>query len=202
MGLFTKDIETLNDLFVHTLQTIYYAENQIADTLPTLIDKARSPDLQAALQSHLGETQNQIGRLEQVFAMHGEEAKQGSCPAIDGILKAGNGMIGDVADESVRDAAITHAAQLVEHYEIAQYGALIAWARELGRDDCASVLDQNLQEEKGADARLTRVADGRVNARAGATATGYATEAGNASSYADTGATGYAASGASSRTGY
>lgn len=166
MGLFSKDIETLNDLFVTGLQSIYYAENQIAGTLPKLIDQATAPDLKAALQAHLGETQNQIARAEQVFAMHGEEAKQGSCPAIDGILKAGNGMIGNVADAQVRDAAITHAAQLVEHYEIAMYGTLIAWVRELGRDDCAGVLEQSLAEEKGADAKLTRVAESRVNAAA------------------------------------
>lgn len=167
MGLFTKDIETLNDLFVHGLQTIYYAENQIAETLPTLIEKAEAPELKAALQAHLGETQNQITRVEQVFAQHGAEAKQSDCPAIDGILKAGNGMIGNIADTQVRDAAITSAAQMVEHYEIAQYGTLIAWAKELGRDDCAALLNQTLDEEKGADAKLTRVAETRVNARAG-----------------------------------
>ena len=166
MGLFTKDIETLDELFVQGLESIYYAEGQIAEALPKRIEMATAPELRAALESHLGETQAQIRRVEQVFAMHGAEARQSDCIAIDGILKAGNALIGMVADAGVRDAAIVGSTQLVEHYEIAQYGSLIAWVRQLGRDDCASVLEQTLAEEKGADAALTRLAQGRINPRA------------------------------------
>ena len=163
MGLFTKDIETLDDLFVHGLQTIYYAEHQIADALPKLIDKASDPQLQAGFQQHLRETENQIRRLEQVFSQHGVEPQQTTCPAIDGILKAGDGMAGNITDEQVLDAALASAAQMVEHYEIAQYGSLIAWARALGRDDCAQVLDQTLSEEKATDEKLTRLAESGLN---------------------------------------
>jgi ferritin-like metal-binding protein YciE len=166
MGLFTKDIETLNDAFVHTLQTTYYAENQITQALPKMIDMATSPELRQGLEQHLRETETQIARLEQVFGMHGVEPQQATCPAIDGIIKAANSMAGNVADSRVLDAVLTSGAQLVEHYEIAQYGTLIAWARELGRDDCASVLGETLAEEKATDERLTRLAEARVNGAA------------------------------------
>ncbi|WAJ29456.1 YciE/YciF ferroxidase family protein [Antarcticirhabdus aurantiaca] len=166
MGLFTKDIETLNDAFVHVLQTTYYAERQITEALPTMIDNATSPELKQGFQTHLRETENQIKRLEQVFRMHGAEPEEATCPAIDGIIKAGNSMAGNIADKQVLDAALTNAAQMVEHYEIAQYGTLIAWARELGREDCASVLAETLSEEKATDAKLTQLAESRVNRKA------------------------------------
>ena len=166
MGLFTKDIATLDDLFVHGLQTIYYAEHQITEALPKLIEKASDPQLKAGFEQHLRETENQIRRLEQVFAQHGAEAHQTDCPAIDGILKAGNGMAGDIADSQVLDAALAHAAQLVEHYEIAQYGSLIAWARALGRPDCAAVLEETLAEEKATDQKISQLAERSLNAQA------------------------------------
>lgn len=166
MGLFTKDIETLNDAFVHTLQTTYYAEHQITEALPKMIEKATSSELKQGFEQHLRETEGQIRRLEQVFQMHGAEPQQSTCPAIDGIIKAGDSMAGNIADKDVLDAALTAAAQMVEHYEIAQYGTLIAWARALGRDDCASVLDETLAEEKATDDKLTRLAEGRLNQQA------------------------------------
>ena len=166
MGLFTKDIETLDDAFVHVLQTTYYAEKQITEALPKMIDKATSSELKQGFEQHLRETEGQIGRLEQVFRMHGAEPEEATCPAIDGIIKAGDGMAGNIADKDVLDAALTSAAQLVEHYEIAQYGTLIAWARELGRDDCVSVLDQTLTEEKATDEKLTRLAEAKLNRNA------------------------------------
>ena len=98
--------------------------------------------------------------------MHGTEAKEATCPAIDGILKAGNSLAGDIDDKQVLDAGLTHAAQMVEHYEIAQYGTLIAWAKEMGRNDCATVLQQTLDEEKATDAKLTQIAEARVNRKA------------------------------------
>jgi ferritin-like metal-binding protein YciE len=166
MGWFSKDIETLDDLFVHTLQDIYYAENQILKALPDMIDKATNPDLQRVFKTHLQETKGHVQRLEQVFKMHGQEVSGVDCPAIDGILEEADDVAGDVADKQVLDAALIAAAQAVEHYEMTRYGTLIAWAKRLGRDDCASVLAQNLQEEKKADQNLTSLAESAVNQRA------------------------------------
>ncbi|MGN6390648.1 MAG: YciE/YciF ferroxidase family protein [Gemmatimonadales bacterium] len=163
MGLLTKPIKTLDDLFVHTLQDIYYAEQHITKALPKMISKVTNPELKQGLQSHLEQTRGHVTRLERVFQMHGLEAKAVTCPAIDGILEEANDIMGDAQDPEVLDAAAAAAAQAVEHYEIARYGTLIAWARELGRDDCASVLEQTLPEEKAADAKLTQVAEARLN---------------------------------------
>jgi ferritin-like metal-binding protein YciE len=163
MGLLTKPIKSLDDLFVHTLQDIYYAEQQITKALPKMISKVTTPELKQGLDQHLGQTRNHIKRLEQVFQMHGETPKAVTCPAIDGILEEANEIMGDAKDQDVLDAAAAAAAQAVEHYEIARYGTLIAWARELGRDDCASVLEQTLPEEKAADLKLTEIAETRIN---------------------------------------
>jgi len=166
MGLFSKDIATLDDLFVHTLQDIYYAEHQITKALPKMIDKASNPQLKQGFETHLRETEGQIARLERVFEMHGEKPKQVDCPAIDGIIKEANEIAGDVADKAVLDAALIAAAQAVEHYEITRYGTLIAWAKQLGRDDCAAVLAETLAEEKSTDEKLTQMAETGANARA------------------------------------
>jgi ferritin-like metal-binding protein YciE len=166
MGLFSKGIRTLDDLFVHTLQDIYYAENQITKALPKMISKATDPQLKQGFETHLAETQNQIKRLEQVFKMHGHSPKGVDCPAIDGIIKEANEVAGDVADKEVLDAALIASAQAVEHYEITRYGTLIAWAEQLGRSDCASVLQQNLDEERATDKKLTAIAESKVNRRA------------------------------------
>jgi ferritin-like metal-binding protein YciE len=166
MGLFTSSIKTLDDLFVHTLQDIYYAENQITKALPTMIKKATDPQLKQGFETHLRETEGQIKRLEQVFKMHGQSAKGVDCPAIDGIIKEANEVASDVADKEVLDAALLASAQAVEHYEITRYGTLIAWAKQLGRSDCASVLQQNLDEEKATDAKLTAMAERKVNLKA------------------------------------
>jgi len=166
MGLFSKDIATLDDLFVHTLQDIYYAEHQIAKALPKMIEKATAPDLKAGFETHLRETEGQIARLERVFQMHGKEPKAVTCPAIDGIIKEANEIAGDIADTAVLDAALVAAAQAVEHYEITRYGTLIAWAKQLGRADCASVLAETLAEEKATDEKLTAMAESKVNAQA------------------------------------
>jgi ferritin-like metal-binding protein YciE len=165
MGFFSNDIKKLDDLFVHTLRDIYYAEKQIVKALPDMIEKATDPALKQDFQAHLGETKNHVTRLEQVFEMHGVEAKGVDCPAIDGILEEANELAGDT-DKKVLDAALIAAAQAVEHYEITRYGSLIAWAKQLGRADCASVLQQNLDEEKKADAKLTSLAEGSANAKA------------------------------------
>jgi ferritin-like metal-binding protein YciE len=166
MGFFSKDIKTMDDLFVHTLRDIYYAENQILKALPEMIEKASDASLKQAFQSHLGETKNQVTRLEQVFKMHGVEVKGVDCPAIDGIIEEADEIAGEVDDKRVLNAALAAAAQAVEHYEIARYGTLIAWAKMLGRNDCASVLQKNLDEEKAADRKLTELAETKLNLRA------------------------------------
>ncbi|WP_152046977.1 YciE/YciF ferroxidase family protein [Aureimonas psammosilenae] len=166
MGLFSKDVKTLDDLFVHTLQDIYYAENQITKALPKMIEKATDPLLKQGFEIHLRETENQIKRLEQVFEMHGQKVKAVTCPAIDGIIKETNELAGEIADKEVLDAALVASAQAVEHYEITRYGTLIAWAKQLGRADCASVLQQNLDEEKATDQKLTSMAESKVNRQA------------------------------------
>jgi len=163
MGLLSKPIKTLDDLFVHTLQDIYYAEQQIIKSLPKMIEKVSDPQLKQGFQSHLGETKNHVTRLEQVFKMHGESPKAVTCPAIDGILAEAKEIMGDASDPEVLDAAALAAAQAVEHYEITRYGTLAAWARQLGRSDCAAVLEQTLEEEKATDLKLTAIAEARVN---------------------------------------
>jgi ferritin-like metal-binding protein YciE len=166
MGFFTRDIKTMDDLFVHTLRDIYYAENQITKALPKMISKASDAQLKAGFEKHLQETKGQINRLEQVFKLHGVEVSGVTCPAIDGIIAEADEVAGEVDDKAVLDAALIAAAQAVEHYEISRYGTLVAWAKQLGRNDCASLLLQNLDEEKATDVKLTNMAEGRLNRRA------------------------------------
>jgi len=166
MGFFSKDIKTMDDLFVHTLRDIYYAEKQLLKALPEMVDKATDAQLKQAFQKHLGETKNHVTRVEQVFKMHGVEPAGVDCPAIDGIIEEADDIAGEVDDKAVLNAALVAAAQAAEHYEITRYGTLIAWAKQLGRNDCASVLEQNLDEEKAADRKLTQIAEAKVNLRA------------------------------------
>ena len=166
MGLFTKDIKTMNDLFVHTLRDIYYAEKQIVKALPEMIEKAADPQLKQGFQGHLRETENHVQRLDQIFKSIGEKAQGVDCPAIDGIIEEANDVAGEVDNASVLDAALIAAAQAVEHYEMTRYGTLIAWANQLGRADCASLLQQTLDEEKATDRKLTSMAERQVNRKA------------------------------------
>src|SRR6201991_889383 len=166
MGLFTRDIKTMNDLFVHQLQDIYYAEKQLVAALPKMAQKATEPQLKQGFLAHLDETKTHVQRLEEVFGMVGTKVKAVDCPAIDGIIKEANETAGEIDDKSVLDAALINAAQAAEHYEIVRYGSLIAWARQLGRSDCASILQKTLDEEKTTDKKLTSLAEGQVNLRA------------------------------------
>jgi ferritin-like metal-binding protein YciE len=166
MGLFTKDIKTMNDLFVHQLQDIYYAEKQLVKALPKMAEKAGDSQLKQSFLTHLDETRGHIKRLEQVFQMHGAEIKAVTCPAIDGIIKEADEVAGEVEDKSVLDAALINAAQAAEHYEITRYGSLVAWAKQLGRNDCAGILQKTLDEEKATDRKLTTLAESKVNLRA------------------------------------
>lgn len=166
MGLFSSDIKTMDDLYVHTLKDIYYAENQILKALPDMIEKASDSGLKQGFTSHLAETKNHVARLDQAFKALGMKPEGVDCPAIDGIIDETNEIAGEVADKKVLDAALIAAGQAVEHYEMTRYGTLIAWSKQLGRADVASLLEQTLKEEKAADAKLTGLAERGINAKA------------------------------------
>jgi ferritin-like metal-binding protein YciE len=158
MGLFTRDIKTMQDMFLHGLQDIYYAEHQITKALPKMIENATNRDLSKGLQLHLEETKKQIERLDTVFKKLGKEPSGTDCPAIDGLIKEAEETASEIADKAVLDAAIIANAQAIEHYEIARYGTLIAWAEQLARDDVVRFLTTNLNEEKAANTKLNTVA--------------------------------------------
>jgi ferritin-like metal-binding protein YciE len=166
MGFFTKDIKSLNDLFMHGLQDLYYAENQIMKALPGMIEKATDVQLRAGFEKHLAETEGQVHRLREVFELLEAEPKGDKCPAIDGILREGRDLMSEIDDEDVMNVGLVAAAQAVEHYEITRYGALIAWATELGRTDVVPMFKANLAEEKATDQKLTQMAERRVNPKA------------------------------------
>jgi ferritin-like metal-binding protein YciE len=158
MGFFTKDLQTMDDLLLHGLQDIYYAEQQITKALPKMIEKATNRDLAQGLKNHLEETNTQIERLDQVFKKLDRSPKGTDCPAIDGLIKESDETTGEVADKNVLDAAIVANAQAVEHYEMARYGTLIAWAEALGHDDIVRFLTTNLNEERAANTKLNTIA--------------------------------------------
>ncbi len=166
MGFFTKDIKSMEDLFLHGLQDVYYAENQIVKSLPTMIEKATNRELATALRNHLKETENQVARLDQVFEKLGRDPKGTDCPAIDGLIKEASDVTGEVEDKKVLDAAVIGSAQAIEHYEISRYGTLIAWAEELRQDNVVRLLKANLKEEKAADTKLSGLAESKVNRKA------------------------------------
>ena len=166
MGLFSKDIATLQDLYLHQLEDVYYAEQQITKALPKMIDKATDPQLKQGFETHLRETEGQIERLNRVFQLEGMAPKGVTCPAIDGIIKEANEVAGEVADKQVLDAALIAAAQAVEHYEMTRYGTLVAWAKQLGKDQAASLFAETLAEETATNDKLTNLAETRVNAAA------------------------------------
>jgi ferritin-like metal-binding protein YciE len=168
MGLFTKDIKTMNDLFVHQLQDIYYAEQQLVKALPKMAEKATDKQLKQGFLTHLDETRTHVQRLEQVFQMHGAKVKAVDCPAIDGIIEEANEIAGEIDNKKVLDAALIAAAQAVEHYEITRYGTLITWSKQLGKNDVARVLEQTLNEEKATDKALTTLAEASINRKAAA----------------------------------
>jgi ferritin-like metal-binding protein YciE len=158
MGIFTKDIKTMDDLLLHQLQDIYYAEQQITKALPKVIEKATNRDLVSGLKAHLDETYKQIERLNKVFEKLGQQPKGTSCPAIDGIIKETDEIAGEIEDKAVLDAAIVSSCQAVEHYEICRYGTLIAWAESAGHDEIVRLLTTNLNEEHGANTKLNTIA--------------------------------------------
>ncbi len=160
--------KSLEDLFVNLLKDIYYAEKQILKALPKMAKKANSDELRHAFEHHLEETKGQVERLEQVFALCDLKPTAKSCPAIKGILEEGEEDMKEAGDPDVLDAGMIADAQAVEHYEIARYGTMIAWAKQLGRKDAASLLEETLEQEYNADRTLTELAEGSLNRQAAA----------------------------------
>lgn len=158
MGFFTKDIKTMDDLLLHGMQDIYFAEQQITKALPKMIEKATNRDLMTGLKNHPKETNKQIERLNKAFEKLGKAPSGTQCPAIDGLIKEADETAGEIDDKMVLDAAIVANAQAIEHYEICRYGTLIAWAEESGHDDIVRFLTINLNEEKAANTKLKTVA--------------------------------------------
>jgi ferritin-like metal-binding protein YciE len=158
--------KTLDDLFLHTLKDIYYAEKKILRNLKTMEKAAEAEELRQAFVAHREETQGQIERLEQVFELLGKPARGVTCQAINGILEEGESVMEDFGGSEAADAGILAAAQAVEHYEIVRYGTLKSWAQELGMTEAEKLFDQNLEEEKKTDQLLTQLAQARVNRKA------------------------------------
>ncbi len=159
MSLFSMKLENLQSLFVEQLRDLYDGEKQITKALPKLIEKANNPELKDALQEHLDVTNEQINRLDQIFQILGEKASGETCKGMKGVLAEGDSVVGNTEDKSVRDASIIASAQRVEHYEIAGYGTVRTYAKLLGKNDIANLLEQTLQEEKEADQTLSEIAE-------------------------------------------
>jgi ferritin-like metal-binding protein YciE len=157
---------SLQDLFLHLLKDMYYAEKQILKALPKMAKKADSNELRMAFEHHLRETEGQVERLERVFSLCSKKASGKTCPAIKGILEEGQDDMKDADTPDVLDASMIADAQAVEHYEIARYGTLIAWAKQLGLNDAVSLLQQTLDQEYNADKKLTQLAEEKLNREA------------------------------------
>lgn len=162
----SQEAQGLRDLFEDSLKDIYWAEKALTKALPKMIKKATSEELVAALTDHLAVTQEQVTRLEEVFSTVGVKAQAKKCEAMEGLIKEGNEIMESTAEGVVRDAGIIAAGQKVEHYEIATYGTLCAFAKILGEDEAAGLLLQTLNEEKEADNKLSEVAEGSINLQA------------------------------------
>lgn len=160
--------EGLRDLFIESLKDIYWAEKALTKALPKMAKNASTPDLVDAINNHLEETKGHVTRLEDVFTSIGEKAATKKCDAMAGLIEEGSGVLEETEPGAVRDAGIIAASQKIEHYEIATYGTLIAFAKTLGEDEAASLLLKTLQEEKNADATLTERAYNSINFEANA----------------------------------
>lgn len=158
----------LQDLFLMHLKDMYHGEKQILDALPKMVERASNPDLREALEKHRAETADQIDRLEQIFATLQMQPAGESCDAIEGLIKEGEELVQKFKDPEVLDAGLIAAGQAIEHYEIARYGTLCAWADQMDMPDAAALLEQTLTEEKNADASLNELALASVNERADA----------------------------------
>jgi ferritin-like metal-binding protein YciE len=157
---------TLHDAFIDELRDTYDAERQLTKALPKMARAASSDDLRSALEMHLGETQEQVARLERVFEMLDEKVRGKHCEGMAGIIEEGKSVMQEEFDETTMDACIIASGQRAEHYEMAAYGTLVAWARAMGHDDVAELLEETLDEEKAADEKLTALAEGGINQEA------------------------------------
>lgn len=167
MGLFSsKKIDSMETLFVDQLRDLYDAEQRLAQALPKMADAAHSPDLKAAFQQHLRETQGQVKRLERVFETTGQNAKSQTCDAMKGLISEGDCVVNASGDPDVKDAALIAAAQRVEHYEIAGYGCARTFAQRLGNHEAARLLQETLDEEAATDKKLTQLAEQGINTAA------------------------------------
>lgn len=166
MKLTSMKIESLEDLFVQELKDIYDAEKQIVEALPKMIDAATSPELKHGFEKHLEETKQQFQRLEDVFDVLDMEPETEHCDGMAGLIKDGEKIISAEGDPDVKDAALIAAAQKVEHYEIASYGTLRTYARILGHDEAADMLQQTLNQEHDTDKQLTEMAERSINVKA------------------------------------
>jgi ferritin-like metal-binding protein YciE len=160
------EAKSLDDLFLDTLKDIYYAERQILKALPKMARAAQSAELKAGFEKHAGETETHVERLEQVFELIGKPARGKTCDAILGILEEGKSVMEDFKGAPALDAGLAAAAQAVEHYEIARYGTLKTWARQMGMADAASLFEATLGEEVATDKALSRIATADVNRKA------------------------------------
>jgi Uncharacterized protein conserved in bacteria len=158
----------LDDLFLDTLKDIYYAERQILKALPKMAKAAMSPDLKAGFEQHLAETEVQVERLQQVFELLGKPARGKTCDAILGIIEEGKEIMDEYKGTQALDAGLVSAAQAVEHYEIARYGTLATWAKQLGHKEVLALLLETLKEEEATDQKLTTLAKTAVNLKAAA----------------------------------
>jgi ferritin-like metal-binding protein YciE len=161
-----KEPKKLDELFHDTLKDIYFAEKKILSTLPKMAKAAQSEELKAAFEKHRGETEGQIERLEQVFAIIGEKPRGKTCAAIVGITDEGAEIMEEYKGSPALDAGLLAAAQAVEHYEISRYGTLRAWAEELGLNDAVELLQETLEEEEATDEALTEIAKSAINQQA------------------------------------
>jgi ferritin-like metal-binding protein YciE len=157
---------TLHDAFLDELRDLYDGEKQLTKALPKLAKAATSPVLREAFESHLEETRGHIERLEQVMEGLGEKVRGKHCDGIAGIIEEGKAMMEEEFDETTMDACLIAAGQRAEHYEIAAYGTIVAWAKAMGHDDAATLLAETLEEEKAADEKLTSLAEAGINQEA------------------------------------
>ncbi|HKH74034.1 MAG TPA: ferritin-like domain-containing protein [Vicinamibacterales bacterium] len=160
------EMGTLHEAFVDELRDTYDAEKQLTKALPKMAKAANSPELREAIESHLEETRQQIERLEQVFESLEEKARGKHCDGIAGIIQEAQAIMQEDFDEPTADACLIAAAQRAEHYEMAAYGTLVAWARAMGHDEAADLLQETLDEEKAADEKLNTLAEGGINEQA------------------------------------
>jgi ferritin-like metal-binding protein YciE len=156
-------LDTLQDFFLNELRDTYHAEKQLLKALPRMAKAAQSPALRDAFTTHLGETEVQVERLEQIFEALGEAARGKRCQGMEGIVEEGKEIMEEDGDEAVLDAALIASAQKVEHYEIASYGCLVTYANLLGQSQIAKLLKQTLAEEENTDKALTSLGEGGIN---------------------------------------